>query len=656
MDKEKPMLSLLCPSRERADDLKFSLDSLGLERNNLEVLVWIDNDDPQLSKYRKMFSKSQHIKLFIKPRIGYISSHKMYDFLCSKAIGDWMMLWNDDAYMDGPEWYDTFSEYSSLSNPNAEPVIYNIWRHEKPQNAFPVLSRRYYEIVGRMSGHPIVDLWIKSVAYYSHIQRYIMGIRPHHRNHGSDEKGLGDLKDATNKYSLETHHRMQKSAAHNFSGQPSRSGRQTDILKIQGFIKNSHNRSLRVGFVGLGKLGLPVALAVESRGKNVLAYDISPNVPEYIRDKKIPFNERNAEKLLQHTAIEMADSIKDVVKKCSMVFCAVQTPHDPKFEGDKPLIEKPVDFDYTYLKNAVKDIVEAANELDEKTTLVVISTCLPGTYYREIKPLLSQKINYIYNPYFIAMGTVIDDFLNPEMVLIGTDDGDAKSLVDFYKMMYSVDKSFVTDITTAEGIKVLYNTFITTKIVFANIYGEMAHKLGMDSDDIYKALSLATDRIISSKYLRPGVGDGGGCHPRDNIALSYIADKIGLSFNLFDALMSAREKHMSWLANLAMGEAESAGLPIVVLGKSFKPETNIVTGSPATLLASFLKARKTKFIHWEFDYPQELPKAVYIVATQHKDYINLDFPDGSIVIDPHRYIKKREGVKVVSIGGKTSNS
>ena len=389
-------------------------------------------------------------------------------------------------------------------------------------------------------------------------------------------------------------------------------------------IKSIQN-SLRiktVGFIGLGKLGLPIAETIAKRGFNVLGYDV----------KKIK------------TSLTLAKSIKDLVKKSDIVFCAVQTPHNPRFEGDKPLPKQRADFDYSYLITVIKEVAS----VHKKTNLVVISTCLPGTYLTKIKPLLNNKINYIYNPFFIAMGTVVQDFLNPEFVLIGGED--TAIIKHFYTKLHGRDRTFITDITTAEGIKVFYNTFVTTKIVLGNIYGEFSHKLGMNVDHIYEALSRATDRIISPKYLKSGMADGGSCHPRDNIALSFLASKIGLSFNYFDSTLEAREKHTQWLADLFIDAMTAHNIPGIILGKSFKPETDLQTGSPAILLANILRQKKIKFKHYEFDYPGQLPVGVYFIATQHRRYRKLTYSTGSVIIDPFRYINPQSGVKIIGIG------
>lgn len=406
---------------------------------------------------------------------------------------------------------------------------------------------------------------------------------------------------------------------------------------------------MRVGFVGLGKLGLPVALAVESKGHNVVGYDINPNVAKYLQDKQIPFKEEGIQPLLDNNKIEIKENIKEVVAASDIIFIPIQTPHEAQFEGATRMPDERRDFDYTWLKEGVKAVSDSAEELGKYVTVVVISTCLPGTYEREIKPLLNEYVNYIYNPFFIAMGTVLADFLNPEFVLIGRDVEQMGFHVAGLEQFYSTihDKyCFITDITTAEGIKVFYNTFITTKTVLANIYGEMAHKLGMDVDDISAALSFATDRIISPKYLKAGMGDGGGCHPRDNIALSHIARQVNLSHNIFEDLMAAREDHAEWLADLIMEQDTS--LSTIILGRSFKPETNIETGSPAILVSNILAEKGHDHAHLEDANTEQ--RALWFIGTQHERYRDIKFKEGSIVIDPFGYIEDQTGVKVIRIG------
>jgi len=404
----------------------------------------------------------------------------------------------------------------------------------------------------------------------------------------------------------------------------------------------------KVGVIGLGKLGLPVAVAINSKGHEVVGFDISQKPEEYLHKRKIPYQEAGLQPLLDEHTVEVVDSIEAAVGSSDIIFMPIQTPHGPEFEGSTRIPKEREDFDYKYLVSGIAEVSRMARNLKKHIQLVVISTCLPGTYEHRIAPIVEENeyVSYFYNPFFIAMGTVLADFLNPEFVLIGSK-SDNEPLKQFYRTIHQ--KPFMeTDITTAEGIKVFYNTFITMKTVLANTYGEMSHKLGMNVDDIYKALSMATDRIISPRYLQAGLGDGGGCHPRDNIALSYIANQVGLSHNIFEDLMAAREDHAEWLATLAMEESKRSGLPLRILGRAFKPETNIETGSPAILIANIVR---------EYDYPvehengyEELEKAVYFIGTADAVYKSYEFPTGSVVIDAFRYLPEIKGVKYVSIG------
>jgi UDPglucose 6-dehydrogenase len=131
---------------------------------------------------------------------------------------------------------------------------------------------------------------------------------------------------------------------------------------------------------------------------------------------------------------------------------------------------------------------------------------------------------------------------------------------------------------------------------------ELCEKTGADVDDLVDALSLADKRLISPAYLRGGMGDGGGCHPRDNIALSWLAREHDLSFDLFGALMECREKQTEWLADLIQANAEfGSGITsyddVQILGKAYKPNTALTVGSPATLLANILTERGITFTH-----------------------------------------------------------
>ena len=416
---------------------------------------------------------------------------------------------------------------------------------------------------------------------------------------------------------------------------------------------------MNIGFMGLGKLGLPCALAVEMRGHKVIGYDPSPSVKEILDTKKLPYKEIWAQDYLDKSNIKIK-SVKELVEHSDIVFVPIQTPHGEKFEGTTRIPDDREDFDYSYLIDGLTELDYELFQQKKEMTVIVISTVLPGTIRRDIKPLLSEYTKLCYNPFFIAMGTTMEDFLRPEIILFGVDDEEAaKKAKKFYRTINHAP-FYETTIENAELIKVTYNTFIGTKIAFVNSLMEMCHHLpNTNVDEVMNALKMCNKRIISDKYLSGGMGDGGGCHPRDNIALSWLSDELGLRFNWFDNIMKQREVQTEWLADMI--EKESNGLPITILGKSFKPQTNITTGSPSILLFNILRERGLSATMYDpyIDEPfgdwqdmseyDGLPQC-YFIGTKHEDFVNFPFDDNSIIIDPWRFIPDKEGCKVIRIG------
>jgi len=412
---------------------------------------------------------------------------------------------------------------------------------------------------------------------------------------------------------------------------------------------------MNIGFVGLGKLGLPCALAIDAVTEHsVKGYDPDNRIQEYLNKGEIPYREEGTSQLLKNHNISFT-SLNEVIESSEIIFVPIQTPHDPLYDGVTRLPDTRVDFDYSYLVDGLKQISQVLDNLQEEKIVVVISTVLPGTIESQIKPILSKYAKLCYNPFFIAMGTTINDFLNPEFVLMGIDDVEAaKKLKLFYKTLHNKEV-FECTLDEAELIKVSYNTFITMKICLANTVTEMSHKLNnINSDNVMDALKLANQRLISDKYLNGGMGDGGGCHPRDNIALSWLSQKVDLSYDWYENLMISREKHTEWLAELTIQKSIEKQMEIVILGKSFKKETNLTNGSPAYLLKNLIeeKNHKTKIYDPFIDNTIEEfnePK-VFFIATNHDVFKDIHFPIDSVVIDPWRMINEQQKVELISIG------
>jgi UDPglucose 6-dehydrogenase len=415
-----------------------------------------------------------------------------------------------------------------------------------------------------------------------------------------------------------------------------------------------------VGFIGLGKLGLPCAAALSVRGKKkVFGYDINPDVRKYVETHKVPYEEAEIENYLSLADISIENSIAAVVQKSEILFLAVQTPHEATFEGVTPVPTETKDFDYSFLVKAVKEISNSLKALPQKELMiVVISTVLPGTMRKHILPELEQfgsRVNFCYNPFFIAMGNTIPDYLNPEFILIGSDDvSSASTLGTFYQeFLSSVIKPM--QIESAELAKVAYNTFIGFKIVFANTLSEITNVRGGDVDEITNALADANMRLMSKKYLSAGMADGGGCHPRDQIAMSWLAADAKVSVDIFGWLARARDNQTRRQAELIAKISRDSNLPVVLLGASYKANINLTVGSPALLLGNFLTEMGQSYTFYDpFVFPDiDLPikPSVFFISTNHNQFKDIIYPQGSICIDPWgNMIKKQDGIRIIRPG------
>jgi UDP-glucose 6-dehydrogenase len=275
--------------------------------------------------------------------------------------------------------------------------------------------------------------------------------------------------------------------------------------------------SKNIGWVGLGKLGTPCAVAVALMGHDVMGYDI---VPENMTNNPRPYRETAPDGIspfnsyLERSTLHFG-SLEEVANHAELIFVACQTPHAPMYEGTTRIPDFRADFDYTYLTQCIKDL---AKVIKKNTVVAVISTVLPGTIRREVIPCLTDFMKLVYSPMFIAMGTTMRDFLNPEFWLLGVNDPwAAEEATEVFKSLCPSAPVAEVTVEEAEAIKVFYNTAISTKIALANTWMEMAHKLpNVNVDTITDTLALATRRVNSFAYMRGGMGDG-GCIPPDEL-------------------------------------------------------------------------------------------------------------------------------------------
>jgi UDPglucose 6-dehydrogenase len=435
----------------------------------------------------------------------------------------------------------------------------------------------------------------------------------------------------------------------------------------------------KVGVMGLGKLGLPFALVLDAVAKcQVTGYDPDPRPADILIGRAPAPTEPAVAGFLKSHQITMASDPDMLVRLADTIFVVVPTPHPGAFAGDRPLSgdvssfpgeitefdspDGPVDFEYGYLIQAVRSLSRAAWQMNKKITVAIVSTVLPGTITREIKPVTGEEVTLVYTPSLIALGSVVHDLQNPEFVIVGVDrHEDAVPVCEVISKIHG-EPFQIMDIESAELTKIAYNTYTSMKIVFGNTIMELAHKTGADCDKVTEALSLATTNLMSGRYLKGGMGGGGYCHPRDLVAASWLARKLGVQTDVFTFLSRSRESQSAWLAGLAEHWSKLTGLPIVLLGEAYKPASDLTGGSAARLLANQLAMRSlyaevidphTQSLTND-DLRERMDKpAVYVISTDHMIWKVIEIPAGSVVIDPSGKIPDQPSVTVVRIGRKS---
>ena len=401
---------------------------------------------------------------------------------------------------------------------------------------------------------------------------------------------------------------------------------------------------MKVAMIGCGKLGLPCA-EVMSQHYDVVGYDV-------VKDPA--------------AQIPLLDSIEAAVTGRDFIFVAVPTPHDPVYGGSKPIADLPTkDFDYSIVQAVLTEINKYVTH---EQLVVLISTVLPGTVRAHLRPCITNA-RFIYNPYLIAMGSVKWDMVNPECLIIGTEDGsetgDAVLLSNFYiPIMENTPRVNIGTWDEAEAIKVFYNTFISAKIGLVNMIQDVAEKNGnINVDVVTDALKAATQRITGPRYLTAGLGDAGACHPRDNIALRYLAERLDLGYDLFHAIMHSRDQQAKNMALKLVGLAKEHNLPVVIHGRAYKPYVEYTIGSYSELVGYFVEEAGC-----EVAYADPLTgdiwagQAVILMAHNpavtyagtgvevlpNQFYFNIE--PGSVILDPWRTIPKIKGCTVIHYG------
>jgi UDPglucose 6-dehydrogenase len=345
----------------------------------------------------------------------------------------------------------------------------------------------------------------------------------------------------------------------------------------------------QVAVIGLGKLGSPMAAAIASRGVAVIGVDVDPVKVDRINRGEPPVPETNLAETIRRgrARLRATTDIVAAVAEADIVFVIVPTPSEP--HGG---------FSLRHLLPACEQIGRALKKKKQFTVVAITSTVMPGSTGGPIRECLEKNsgksagkgFGLIYSPEFIALGSVIHDFLNPDFILVGESDPASGEILDAFYQQVCENQPHVArmNYVNAELSKLAVNTFITTKITYANMLAHVCQQLpGADVDVVTAA--IGRDTRIGGKYLHGATGYGGPCFPRDNLAMGALARGLGEQAPLPEATDRENRAEVRRLAALVKRHARP-GARVGVLGLAYKPDTDVIEESQGVMLVQALLA------------------------------------------------------------------
>ncbi len=346
---------------------------------------------------------------------------------------------------------------------------------------------------------------------------------------------------------------------------------------------------MNVSVIGLGKLGAPLAAVLASKGHRVTGVDLDAQLVERLNEGRSPHYEPGLAELLDahRQRFEATTDTAAAIRQSEVSFIIVPTPSNDRGT-----------FSLRYVLPAMEAIGTALRHKDAYHLVVLTSTVMPGDTGGEVLPVLErssgkrcgQGFGLCYNPEFVALGAVIRGLLEPDFILIGESDRQAgERLAGVYEgLCESRPPVARMGFIDAEVAKLAVNTYITTRISFANMLAQICSRLpGADVDQVTGALGL--DSRIGPKYLKGALGYGGPCFPRDNLALATLARGLGTEPLIAEATDRFNRRQVDELRSQVEEHLPSGGL-VALLGLSYKPDTDVIEQSQGLELARQLLA------------------------------------------------------------------
>lgn len=414
----------------------------------------------------------------------------------------------------------------------------------------------------------------------------------------------------------------------------------------------SYTKSKNIAVIGLGKLGSCFAACFAYRGFNVLGIDINQKIVADINNKKAPFLEPNLQNLIDKTKNKLKATInsKEAFEFSDIYFTIVPTPS--KKDGS---------FSNEYIKRALKPFALNLKNSKRFKIFVITSTVSPQSIQKEIIPFIEKISNkknnkgfaVVYNPTFIAIGDIIKGILEPDLVLIGENNKKVGDIIESLWRKVVINKPHFArmSIVSAEITKIAINSYITTKISFANMLGNICEKVpGAEIDKITEA--MGADRRIGKYYLRYGTAYGGPCFPRDNKAFNHFAKQAGINALIPMSAHKINEFQIEFLVDKVLNILRRNKLnSLSIIGLSYKPNTYVIEESASIKLIKKLLERNKNVKITVYD---QINLAVEETKKIFRDKINYVYDLNSVISNkvilimlPYKELKIKAKNKVI---------
>ncbi len=330
----------------------------------------------------------------------------------------------------------------------------------------------------------------------------------------------------------------------------------------------------RVAIIGTGYVGLASGACLASLGHQVTCIDVDEAKVAMLRRGEIPITEHRLDELvvsgLASGRLRFETSAAVGVPGNQFVFLCVPTP-----QGDDGRA------DLSYLRTAVGDI---AAHLDFESIVINKSTVPVGSASLVQRLLKRPDVRVVSNPEFLREGTAVDDFLNPDRVVVGSDDPQAAIAVA--ALYGGTHQLLVTDAASAELIKYASNAFLAMRLSFVNSVADLCAAAGAQIDDV--VLGLGSDHRIGAAFLKPGPGWGGSCFPKDTKAMTRAQEDFGVPSALMEATIADNARHIARVADTVVELAGGESPTVAVWGLTFKAGTDDLRDSPALAVVRHL--------------------------------------------------------------------